>query len=206
MKNTVIINYKQEPESSLDDLAGGVVSSLTENTNFTQMEALIERLKTALDKFRLYKEKCVDGGPSDTSLKNVAKDEVINALHDIGEEVNRQANGDLVKLKTSGLRLAKTPSTKGQLPKPTGFKVVSGPNSGELVCVTEAYAEATIYLFFIATVPAPASMTEWRQIVSTTRKNTITGLTPGTQYALRCAYKGSDPNLIYSDVITIYAQ
>jgi hypothetical protein len=140
------------------------------------------------------------------SLKNEARVALLENLRTIGMEINLQANNDLLKLQSSGFHLAKERSKVGILPKPTGFTVKSGDNSGDLLCNVDANPNASMYNFYSAPVPAPANINDWRLTPSTNRKKNIPGFIPGKQYELKCAYQGSEDTLIYSDSVFIFAQ
>lgn len=204
--NKVIINYNRELDKSLDNLGRTAATSLEGNGHFTWTNGELQTLQGSSGKFSEDLGKVANGGSIEVASKNASRILLLETLNSVALEVNRQADGDLVKLQSSGLRLAKNPSPTGVLPKPSGFKVVSGANSGELLCSVDANSSASVYLFFWTTVPAPNNMGDWHQVASTVRRKTISGLVPGTQYALRVAYQGAEPTLIYSDIITIYAQ
>ena len=202
----VITSYAHESDMDIEAIAKSAVANLRDNSNFVWQNG---EVKTLEENFANYSASLISankGGQVEVANKNAQRKLVLGALSVIGNGVNLQANGDLLKLQTSGLTLAKLPVPVGPLPKPTGFKVVSGANSGEFLCTVDANKDASIYQFYWAAVPAPANIADWHQVSSTVRKKLMTGFTPGTQYALRCAYQGSDPSIIYSDIITIFAQ
>ncbi|MGB4775216.1 MAG: hypothetical protein WBP45_08590 [Daejeonella sp.] len=147
-----------------------------------------------------------NGSSADRATKNEAKQVIVDQLKHIAMQVNIQADGDVLKLMSSGLRLAKTAAPVGVLPKPIGFSVKSGKNSGELMFSVEANKSTTMYYFYTAPVPAPANLADWRLSPSTKSAANVSGFTPGKQYECKCVYKGSAEELVYSDSILIYAQ
>ncbi len=205
-KPSVITDYSKEPEKDLDNLANGVYKALLNNPNFTWGDQTLAVFLAKAQKYQNSLEIAQKGTTHDTNVKNADKAVLLDALKTLATEVNRQAQGDLIKLGTSGFKMAKERATVGLLPKPTGFKVSSGRNSGDILCEVDALKSATVYVFFSAPVPAPDNMAEWRVTPSTTRKKNISGFIPGKQYVFKCAYQGSETELVYSDPITLYAQ
>lgn len=138
------------------------------------------------------------------TAKNVAKQALVDQMRVIALEINRQAAGDIIKLTSSGFTLAKEPTPKGVLPKPTGFKVERGDNSGDILFLVDANSDADRYNFYSAAVPAPENINEWRLVSSSTRKKNVSGFTPGKQYAFKCAYQATEDTLVYSDTILMF--
>lgn len=205
-KQSVIIDYSKLPDSELDNFAQGVHNSLSGNANFTWAATVLPALLTNIVSYRTKLEIAANGTAKDVTSKNVAKISLLDFLRTTATDVNRQANGDLLKLQSSGFKITKTPAKKGIMPKPTGFKVKTGDNSGEILFQMDAYTEADMYYFYSAAVPAPVDMTDWRLTPSTTRKKNISGYTPDKQYELRCAYKGTEDAMVYSDALLLFAQ
>jgi len=205
-KNHVITDYSREADNDLANFAKGACLSLGQNSNFTWGENVISQLQTATNAFQATLERLPNGTPADTIAKNGARAMLLEKLRTIGLEINLQANNDLLKLQSSGFRLAKERSKVGVLPKPTGFTVKSGDNSGDLLCNVDANPNASTYNFYSAPVPAPANIIDWRLTPSTNRKKNISGFIPGKQYELKCAYQGSEETLIYSDSVLIFVQ
>jgi hypothetical protein len=202
----VIIDYSKESDDRLSVLSESIYSCLNPNTNFTWETMVMPLFRGHIDEYRSCLEKVPAGTSADVIKKNMARKVLLIDFHDIGTEVNYQAAGDLVKLQSSGFLLAKIPSKVGLLPKPTGFEVTSGDNSGDFLCNVKAYSKAKMYLFISAPVPSPANFIDWRQSSSSAHKTNIQGFVPGKQYELKCAYLGTEKELVYSDSIFIYAQ
>jgi hypothetical protein len=205
-KSFVIIDYSRDTDLELDVFAQNVYTALNPNPNFTWGETVMRNFQSNITAYRTALEKAQNGTPAETARKNAARKVLVVDLKNIALEVNIQANGDLLKLQSSGLRLAKTRSKVGILPKPTGFTVRSGGNSGDLLCIVDTHPNALSYNFYSAPAPSPASINDWRLTPSTTHKKNIAGFTPGKQYELKCAYQGSEETLVYSDPVLIYAQ
>lgn len=205
-KNHVITDNSKEVDNDLGNFAQNVYNSLNPNANFTWDASVMPQFQTGITTFRSAQEKVINGTPTDTTAKNVARAELLEKLRIIAIEVNLQANNDLQKLQSSGFHIAKGKNKVGILPKPTGFTVKTGDNSGDLLCNVDANTIANMYNFYSAPVPAPANINDWRLTPSTNRKKNIPGFIPGKQYELKCAYQGSEDTLIYSDSVFIFAQ
>lgn len=205
-KATVVTNYSKLSDSELLTQAQKTNKSLTGNTNFKFEAERLPQFATNISRLQDGILAAKDGGVQAINSKNIARQTVIDDLHYFGVAVNLQAEDDKEKLLTTGLTLSKDPAPKGVLPKPTGFDLDAGDNSGEIVCTVNALSGTRMYCFYYAESPAPASIEDWKVIMSTTRKKKITGLTSGKKYEFRCAYKGSEDEVIYSDLLTIYAQ
>jgi hypothetical protein len=206
MKYFVLKDYSKEPDNDLLVLAQDVNVSLTGNANFTFAAGVLAGFQTKITDFLAKNQRSQHGNSADITAKNLSRKALLTDLHDIADTVNYLAKGDLAKLKSTAFVLSKEKAKVGSLPKPEMFKVVSGNNSGDLLCSVEACPDAIMYLFFWAPVPAPDNMADWHWVPNTVRKMNISGFMPGKHYILKCAYKGTDGNLVYSEPIYIYAQ
>jgi len=205
-KTTAVTNYSKLSDSELLTQCQKTNKSLTGNANFKFEAERLSEFSSNILRFQDGILAAKDGGVQAINSKNIARQAVLDDLRYFGVAVNLQAEGDKEKLLTSGLTLSKDHAPKGVLPKPTGFDLDAGDNSGEIVCSVNALNSARMYCFYYAEAPAPANVSEWKVVMSTTRKKKITGLTSGKKYEFRCAYKGSEDEVIYSDLLTIYAQ
>lgn len=206
MRNVVNTDYGKLPDGKIAPFAQSVISSLKGNTHFMIPAEMMALLESTTNDFLLKLPKAKIGTSQDVTAKNIAKVALTSVLQDAAKVVNAQANGDVEILQSSGFTLAKERTRKGVLPKPENFKVKSGTNSGDLLCVVDACLDARVYNFYSSAIPSPANLNEWRLTPSTTRKKNISGFTPGKQYELKCAYLGTEETLVFSDSITIFVQ
>jgi hypothetical protein len=206
MANVVLTDYGRLSDDRIAPFSKGVKDSLTGNKYFNITPEMVTHFDVVIDDYSTKLSKAKIGTSQDVAAKNVAKEVLRDVLQEIAKLVNVQADGDVEKLQSSGFTLAKERSKKGVLPKPNNFKVKSGVNSGDLLCVVDACEDARVYNFYSALVPTPDNLTEWRLTPSTTRKKNISGFTPGKQYELKCAYLGTEETLVFSDPITIFVQ
>jgi len=206
LKPTVITGYSKETDLGLELLAQNVYNALNPNPDFIWDETIMPQFRADIEAYSIMLVKAINGTPADTLAKKEARSRVVNGLKKIASGVNLQADYDLQKLQSSGLRLAKAKAKVGILPKPSGFAVKSGGNQGSLLCRADCHRNALSYLFYSAPVPAPGNIGEWRLTPSATHKKEINGFMPGQQYELKCAYQGSEEKLVFSDSVFIYAQ
>ena len=204
--NKISIDYSRETDDGLLVFALSVYDALNPNPNFVWDTTVMPEFQQLLDYYRLLLSLVVNGTSADVLKKNLARTQLLDKLRSMANEVNYQAKGDVVKLQSSGFRLLKQRSKVGVLPKPTGFEVHSGDNSGSFTCIVDANPNVKVYLFISARVPAPANFNDWRQSTCPSRKATLSGFIPGVQYELKSAYQGSEKELIYSESIFVYAQ
>lgn len=205
-KPAVKTSYTRVPDSGLLVSSQKILASLSGNLLFVWDETTLPTFKRHLDDFTEKLITAKSRNPAAICQKNMARMMLLNDLRLIAMQVNIQADGDLNMLLSSGFPACKERLPIGMLDKPTGFKVVSGSNRGELVCSVGTCSTARMYCFFYAEAPATNSVHQWNSVLSSTRKKRIVGLTPGKLYEFRCAYKGSVDDLCYSDSILIYAQ
>lgn len=203
--NRVNTDYSRTKENELSTLADDVYSSLKNNPDFSIDEKTMADLLLKITDYREKLQKAMHGGIISTNAKKDAKKALTDHLSIIANEVNRQAGGNILLLDRSGFILAKKWSPVGPLPKPEGLKAERGLNSGELLVSVNAYSKADYYIFYIAEVPPPVHIKEYRTIHSRRSRTYINDLTPGKEYEIICLYLGSSKTYIYSDPIRIFA-
>jgi hypothetical protein len=204
-RQEVIISYHKSSDGELSPMVSNVILKLTGNVNF---KIEVERLGTTKEYLTDFDKKVVkarNGTSQDIAEKNASKKQLCDFIRNIAIDVNLQANGDSLKLQSTGFTLAKERKRVGVLDKPKNFKVKGGANQGDFLLEVDVNKNATIYNFYAAPVPAPANINEWRVIPSTSHKKNISGFTPGKEYELKCAYQGSEETLLYSDSIRAFA-
>lgn len=204
-KQDVIIDYRKVADDKLTPFSLSILANLTGNTNFEFNAALLPKLGTLTAEFTERVVKAKTGTSQDVASKNVTKDLLCDCIREVGLEVNLQAKGDVLKLQSSGLILAKEHKKVGTLPKAEGLKVTGGANQGDFLCTVNVCKDAHFYNFYSALAPAPANINEWRLTPSTTHKKNISGFTPGKEYEFKCAYQGADDVLLFSDTIKVFA-
>jgi len=201
-KAEVITDYAKLPDHDLDNFAQKVYNSLNPNSNFTWAATIMPNFTTDITS---YKSK-LEAATVNTTAKNTAKTKLVKTLHTIAESVNTQADGDINKLKSTAFTLAKEPTKIGILPKPEGFKVEAGENPGQIKFSVNAHSNATMYLFYCSPEPAPADITKWQAIISSSRIKTVSKFASGIRHKCVCAYKGAADEVIYSEPLYIYVQ
>lgn len=202
----VVIDYSDEKDNDLKELATIFHLSLTGNPHFITLADRLEGFKDRIDDF----EQCLFEASTNDSIKIFKKNEsrkiLLKEIHDLAQEVNRISNGDLTKLLSTRLPLTKEREPVGPLEAPTDLKVVNGPNPGEIWVSVDSHDDAIMYFFYIATVPAPEDIDDWKLKHSTRCKNLFKGFKSGSQLAVKAAYRGTNDELNYSNTVYIYVQ
>jgi len=206
MSDKLITNFDNFNEPNVSSVSKSMIEKLTGNASFTFVNKELDNLVAADKDYDEKRGIAVNGSTTDIAIKNAALKVLRTDLSIISKEVNVQANGDETKLLSSGGVLAQD-GQHHTLEAPTGFDAKSGANTGDVAVSCKANQYAHGYLFFYTTLPAPASMSDWKQIYSTKHTATIHGLTRGTEYTFCAAYQTTKGDaLVYCKPISIFVQ
>jgi len=204
--NEVITDYSHDREETLSGTAAAVIKGCSKSTD-TLIVPLVSILVIATSAFNSSLALCVHGDEAATELKNKNKGLLLNALKNLGKQVNISNAGDRAKALDSGFPLVKTHGHQ-VMGEVENFKVIPNTVAGMIdlqVKKPETYAtHGTVFAYWdVALGPTPTDKNKWFHRQSNGHHLSIAGFTPGTNYPFAAAYKGLDSeHLIWSDVIT----
>ena len=101
--NNCKIAYSGLKPADLHELCGGVITSLTGNTNFTGLPVSLVTMTAQNSALYVAMNAATDGGRTLLSKVRDAKAVVVATLKATAVSINSQSNGDLTKLLSSGL-------------------------------------------------------------------------------------------------------
>ena len=185
------LNYKNLTASQIAIKGSNVYDHLNGNTNFTSCTAYLPIL---LGEVAILQAAITDaedeGTKMETSAERAAEKKVKRTLKVIAAVVTYEANGDEVKLLSSGFDLKTfTP------PGPKSFNAKQGKVSGTVNLEAKSFGNAA-YMWEMS----PDPIATWTQLVVTTiSKTTVISLTPGVKYWFRVAVITSKGKNDYSD-------
>jgi hypothetical protein len=202
----VITCFVHHTEANLYDCATEMYQYLNGNPRFNIADGLLTRLASCISTYSNARMKADNRGKLEVFAKNVAKEELQGVMSEIARHVNLWAKGDSVLLASSGIPLCKEGKRHQELAAPGLVKLSSGITHGEVVVDVPANKNTRVYSIYYATMPAPADVRLWCNILSTKHKITIGGLQPASQQAFRAGYLGTSGKVHLSEVFTILVQ
>ena len=162
-----------------------VVTELTANPDFTTLNPTLPVVTASLDALKAADDEAMGGSKMAIAIRAQSKIDTILLLRQLATSVENQANGDRVKLLSSGFAVTKVPAKIGQLPPPEAPKVIQGMNPGEIKCSVSKPKGASAVIWRIALASAPAVYLD--TVTSLGGRYTFTGLTAGTIYLVQAA-------------------
>ena len=192
-------------DPAFENLSQSIYASMLENPYYpTPLPALTEILEAVNAYSGALVAAVQTRGKNEIALKNQARETLTSLLGQLANSVMTTANGDRVKLVSSGFPLNSEGETSFLL-KPENMQVTDGINPGELVTTVKAVKGAKGYAHQYTPDPITPN-SEWKQVLSTSCKCTLTNLVPGQKYWCRVAAFGSYNQLVYSDAISRVVQ
>lgn len=202
MKKIISLNFKEVNDPDLNMLAFCVAEHMDGNEHFSDPGMLIIELKELGTQFN---KAVADVGLRDMAkiaYKNNVRALLIKKLKEVGEFVIRESKGAELPLISSGFTLIK-PVDEVILASPANFKIMPGPNPGEIIMKVNRVKGARSYLY--EWTPAPlTSESVWQAIGDTKCKKVIKGLPLGVNYFFRMAIIGSNSQIIYTKPLSRY--
>jgi hypothetical protein len=174
----------------------------------TKFASLSAKLVAATDMHKDYREalgNATDGNKSQNNLKKDLKKTLAVAMNRLAVDIDSVAQGDVGILIESGFPYTEWVSNPKPQLKPAGIKLLSGPNSGDIIIKVEE-AQGSYFLMYQYTLAPVTPATVW-EFKNTNRKSvTFSDLTAGSKMTVRVISIGKDGAQIISDDVTSYVK
>jgi hypothetical protein len=171
-----------------------IVKEFTGNLNFPNPPVDLNDLKAKLDAFALHIADAKDGGKKAISLRDHAGAEIIRMLKVLAFYAELNCKDDVNVFLTSGFTPRSTTRTPPQPTEPTTVVSVDQGVSGEFKVTMKPSRRAKNYQVRRGQVgPGGATPTEWSTVTVPNARTPalISGLTPGTTYAVQVRAYGT---------------
>ena len=194
----VLLDFVSMPDPGLDEFAGAVIIGLTGNIAYPALPVSLADLQLQLTAFSDALLAHAQGGTTATAAKNAARAILVDSLRQNALYVQTKCNNVLATLLSSGYQAASTNHAQTPLAQPVIQDLING-NSGELVARVKPVPNARAYEARFAVLGAGNVLGPWQSggLFTSTRNLTLTGLTPGTTYAVEIRAVGGTNG--YSD-------
>ena len=183
-----LIDFSHFKDDELFVKGTHIYDSLDGNLSFPGLAGKLPDLQTALNEYSPALAAADGGSKLDTAVKNEKRAALIEILRDIGEDVNDEADGDEVKIVSSGYDMSKDEEPVGTLPPPEDMDLEFGADPGEMYVKLTPAPRGAKYLVLYAEDPMPDDDKDWHQQFSTTSKVMLSGLESGKKHWFKGSY------------------
>jgi len=198
------LNFARFTDSGLLTKARQILQDMTGNPYFTNPIPTLADLQLAIDAYSVALVNATDLGRLYVAEKNATRQSLEMLLAQLGMYVMYLANGSDVVLTSSGFDLVKQREVAA-ITNPGSVTLGNGISTGQLTTLVQAQAGAKGYSHEYTLYPVtPESV--WTSNPSSRCKTTFTGLEAGKKYAVRVGVLGTNEELAYSGIATMYVQ
>jgi hypothetical protein len=201
----VNVGYGKLSDKDVATQAVAVVNGLTNNPKLPNPLIKPEDLKTEVETFAGLIAASADGSKKAIAERKKQRAVVVKMLRQLGHWVEANCNDDPSILQSSGFqqRAPLVHTAPQPLAGPPSFKLTSGKNSGQVVVHGKPVAKAVSYMARFAPIGSDGKPGTWTELPATgTRSITVTGLTPGANYAFQMRALGRAGYTDWSDSVT----
>lgn len=192
-------------DAALETRANSILTAMTGNSSFPNPTPTLADVQTLLSAYSTALAKADQGSPLEKAVKNQKKDDLITALHSLGNYVLFTANGDELVARSSGFTIAKEPSPKPPVEPAAGQVLSDGPNTGELNYKFNPVKGARSYLYQYTPEPLTEASV-WQSQAGTVSKVRFSGLESGKRYWCRVMTVGTGGQAVYSEPVSRIVQ
>jgi hypothetical protein len=180
--------FKRFSDEHFSTLASTIYNAMESNPHFDTPAPELADVKTVID---AYDEKLAmarrKGSPYDTAVKNEVRLELEKILAELAFYVNKEAEGNLPILLSSGFQISGDPRTQHIPIRVEGVKLSDGRQSGQLVLRFEIQENIRLYEYCYAFERDEEREHIWSEIFKTSSSNgnLIATAIPGMYYYVR---------------------
>lgn len=182
----IVIRFKlglaRQTDSQLEDYTQEKILALNGNPAYPALPAFPE-LQAVIDKLAVYRDamaKVQDGNTADTAFKNLTRKELQVLITTLATRCSQIADGNETVFRSSGFELRKKPSKAGLLPAPANFRLLEGPDDGQLRAKFRKVKHNFGYTLYLGTSPNRSSATI--KLEASKTSVIIPDLVSGTKY------------------------
>jgi hypothetical protein len=201
----VNVGYGSLSDKDVATQAVAVVDGLTNNPKLANPPINPADLKAQVETYASLIAAAADGSKKAITERKKQRAVVVKMLRQLGHWVEANCNDDPAILQSSGFQQQVTPvKTPPQpLAGPPSFRVDGGKNSGQVVVRGKPVPKAVSYMARYAPLGSDGKPGSWTELpAAVTRAITVTGLTPGTNYAFQMRALGRAGYTDWSDSVT----
>ncbi len=201
----VTANFIRYKENELLSQAGGIVQRMKDSAVFPHPKPSIKKLEAALLDYRMKVQAAMGGGKIYVEAKKESKANLAKLLQQLAFYVNSVADGNLVKLYSSGFPVL-AHKRKGSSPDtPSMLYIKDGNRSGEVYLGFKPVGRDMLYEYVLATGTDKKGRPLWGEVKTTTRsfRNYETGFTPGVDLYFRVRARNKHGVSNWSDTISL---
>jgi hypothetical protein len=194
----VRLSFTHESDHQIEETTGAVITGMTGNKNYPNPPVDLAEVQAALTAFTAALAAQPSGGVHATANKNKKRRELVALLRKLASYVQGNCNDEITTLLSSGFQAVSTARAQSPLPKPT-IAVVDNGHSGQLRVDAKKVVNARTYDVEKATIGPDGVRGPWQAggLFTKSRGMLLSGLTPGTTYAVHVRAVGGSTN--YSD-------
>lgn len=199
-KSKLATGFTRYRDTELEIKASFIVDCMEENPNFKTPVPALTIVSNAINTYVVALRNAESGGKATVAIKNEERKNLEDLLTKLSLYVEAYANNNEVILLSSGFSLIKERGIVGVLPKPHNFSA-NPTEKGSIALKLASIHRAGSYLFEyrLANTQNP-----WQIEITTKSSLKIIGLQSGEEYEFRVAGVGTDPDRVYSDIISSF--
>jgi hypothetical protein len=194
------LNFRKYGDGALLILVQAIIAALTGNAFFPTTQPTLAEFQTAIDAYATALSAAKNRGKTEVAEKNQRKTELIDLLVSLAMDIMNTADGDELKLVSSGFPLSKDRQPKPPLGMPVISKIENGASLGELDVSINPLPGSRVFLYQFTQDPI-TPVSEWQGKNSTSIKVTLTNLESGRKYWCRTVAYGTSNQMMVSDAV-----
>ncbi len=178
--------------------------SMVGNLNFPDQQGIATALTASKDDYIILAQKASGGGRAEILARDAKRAILVTQLQNLGNEVTAVAQGEKMKLDSSGFPSTGVRQSTPPLEKPETLKVFAGVSNGEIACIAKKQPGAHNVTYMIT--PDAADESSWKAFPRSKSKFVFENLVSGQRYYMKYMLQGVRNQSVESDVETYVAQ
>ena len=202
-------NYERLRMDDLHTLAGKVVACMQESTLFTDPPVDIEELENLAQDFQHTWEIAKDGGSKmERSLRDEARQSLLDAFRKTANYVNQVARGQLPALLSSGFELENDQKRLQPTAPPSWVKLTDGPQKNQLLLRFEPVKKSSFYEYQYTAETEMEEKPVWGETLQTRKaqSNILAPTKAGHTYYVRVRTRNAAGSSDWSNTVSLLAR
>lgn len=202
----LVRDYSKLSEANLDLKAQSIILALTANANFPATVPTLVNFTTVKTTYSTALGRAVNRDRNFIAQKSAAKTALLLNMKLLSINIESLAQGDKVKLISSGFELTSDGEPSPAIETPTDFILSDGLNAGEIKFSARGSKPVVSYLFQVSTDPVITEDSKWTSKASTSREFTFSNLPSRALIHGRVAAIGRNGQEAFTGVLTRVVQ